>query len=150
MGRNNKYETHVQPRLDELVELWENGMTEKEISEELGVSQQSFEKYKKEHPELRDRLINARKKKIRQIKSSLMRRAEGFHETETKTVIKDENGKVTRIVEQVDKYYPPDVGAIHLWLKNNDSEWRNDDETTVGLKRAKLELEKLKAEAENW
>ena len=55
-GRKNKYETHVVNRLDE-VRMWmENGATEKDIYETLGVSKESFYKYKRTYPDLFDAL----------------------------------------------------------------------------------------------
>lgn len=149
MGRKSKYESHVQPRLDEIAE-WYQTMSEGEIADELGVSQTTFETYKKDHPELKEKLERAKKKLNGKMRSALKKRGLGFHESETEVVVKTENGKVTKTERIVDKYYPPDVGAIHLWLKNNDPDWRNDDESTLSLKRAKLELEKMKAEAEIW
>ena len=63
---------------------------------------------------------------------------------------KDEDGKKVRIVEETERYAHPDTGAIHLLLKNLDETWRNDDQTTVDLKKQRLELEKEKQEANNW
>ena len=54
-------------------------------------------------------------------------------------------GKV-RVVEEYKKYAQPDTGAIHLLLKNLDPEWRNDDQTTIDMKKEKLQIEKDKAE----
>lgn len=150
MGRKNKYETHVKPRLDEITE-WYQTMSEKEIAEEcLGISQSSFENYKKEHEELRKKLEAAKKMVNGKMKAALKKRGLGFHEKETKTIIRDVNGVKTKVIEVNEKYFPPDVGAIHLWLKNNDPDWRNDDQSTMDLRKAKLELDRMKAEAEVW
>lgn len=149
MGRKSKYESHVQPRLGEIAE-WYQTMTEGEIADRLGVSQVSFEAYKKSHEELRDCLRDARKAFCAELKASLKKKAVGYEYIETKTCIRREGNKDIKVIEEYKKYAHPDTGAIHLLLKNLDPDWRNDDEATLSLKRAKLELEKMKAEAEIW
>lgn len=150
MGRNGKYETHVLPRFDDIAKWCEAGLREKDICEELHISQTSFENYKKEHEKLRDLIKDAREKGVRKAKQSLKKLTEGFHEEETEITIREENGHVSKTIKTKKKYFPPDVAAINLYLKNYDPEWHNDDEATLSLKRAKLELEKMKAEAEIW
>ena len=44
----------------------------------------------------------------------------------------------------------PDLGSIHLLLKNIDPEWHNDDKATLDLKKEQLELAKKKQEADEW
>lgn len=156
MGRKNKYETHVKPYLDQIPE-WYKTMTEGEIANRLGVSQSSFDNYKVEHKELLDCLQSCRKELVDELKESLKKKARGFTYTETKeTYMEKENADGTREkagairVEKTTKYAQPDTGAIHLLLKNLDDTWRNDDRETMNLKREKLELDKQKAESENW
>lgn len=149
MGRKNRYETHVQPYLEQITE-WYQLLNEKQIAQRLGISTASFEKYKTEYPELVEALKNGRDKLVEDLKNTLKKKAQGFYFEETKTYIKDENGKETKIVEKYKRYAQPDTGAIHLLLKNLDETWRNDDKTTVDLKQAKIDLEKQKAEDNNW
>lgn len=149
MGRKNKYETHVQPRLEE-IKLWYGTMTEAQIAKKLGVSVASFENYKLSYPELVECLTSGKEILIEELKETLKRKAKGFHYTETKKTIRNVNGNKTQVIEEYERYSPPDTGAIHLLLKNLDDEWRNDDKATMDLKREKLELEKSKAENEAW
>ena len=44
----------------------------------------------------------------------------------------------------------PDTGAIHLLLKNIDPNWRNDDATTLELKKRQTEIAEKKADAAEW
>lgn len=149
MGRKNKYESHVKPYLSQIAE-WYETMTEEQIAVKLGVSVASFENYKSIYPELKDCLTNAKRAFCVELKDALKKKAIGFHAEETKTSIRQEGSKEIKVIEKTKKYYPPDTGAIHLLLKNLDPEWRNDDKETMDMKKAKLELERLKAEAENW
>lgn len=149
MGRKSLYDTLVKPYLSK-VEEWCQDMDECQIAERLGVSVSSFENYKRKYPELLQALKNGRQQLVVDLKSALKKKAKGFFYEETKTTIRDENGKKTQVVEKFKKYAPPDTGAIHLLLKNYDPDWKNDDQTTVDLKREQLELARQKADNENW
>lgn len=149
MGRKGRYETHVQPFLNDIAE-WYGLINEDQIAKKLGISVASFEKYKNEHPELRESLKKGKEDLIEELKTTLKKKAKGFYYEETKTYIKQENGKEVKTVEKHKKYAQPDTGAIHLLLKNLDDTWRNDDKATQDLKKEKLELDRQKAENENW
>ena len=152
MGRKNNYPELVEPYLDK-ISSWYKSMTEGQIAKKLGVSTAAFEKYKKENSELVECLNRGKKELAEDLKDSLRKKAKGFYYTETKkTYVQDADGNKTGEVriEKTRKYAVPDLGSIHLLLKNLDENWRNDDETTLELKRRKLELEKQKAENSNW
>lgn len=149
MGRNNKYETNVKPHLAE-IKIWYETLTEGQIAKKLGVSTASFENYKLKYPELVECLNSGRELLIEELKDSLKKKAKGFHYTETKKTIREIDGHKTQLIEQFDRYSPPDTGAIHLLLKNLDDTWRNDDKQTMDLKKQKIELEKQKSENEDW
>lgn len=149
MGRRNKYETHVKPHLNDIMHWYEDS-TEAQIAKKLGISVASFENYKTTYPELVECLKAGKETLIEELKDSLKKKAKGFRYTETKKIIRNVNGQKTQIIEEYDRYSPPDTGAIHLLLKNLDDSWRNDDQTTIDLKKQKLELERQKAENDNW
>lgn len=149
MGRKGRYETHVQPYLSQIAE-WYGLINEDQIAKRLGISVASFEKYKNEHPELRESLKKGREDLIEELKTTLKKKAKGFYYEETKTYIRQENGHEVKTVEKHKKYAQPDTGAIHLLLKNLDDTWRNDDKATLDLKKEKMELDRQKAENDNW
>ena len=149
MGRKSKYELNIKPYLKEIPK-WYETMTEAEIAHKLGVSVASFENYKNQYPELVAVLHNAKEQLVESLKVSLKKKALGFVYTEKKRTIRNVDGVDTKVVEEYEKYSPPDTGAIHLLLKNLDDSWRNDDHITVDFKREKLELERMKAEMENF
>ena len=146
MGRKGKYETNVQPYLRDIKE-WYQTMTEGQIAKRLGVSVASFENYKSRHPELIEALQNAKETLIDDLKATLKRRAKGFTYDEEKLTIFSDGTEKREITTKASL---PDVGAIHLLLKNLDDDWRNDDRPTMRLKMEKLELERTKIENENW
>lgn len=151
MGRKNRYESHVKPFLEEIPK-WYEDMTEGQIAAKLGIAISTFEKYKNEYPELVTCLQKGKEILISELKDNLKRKAKGFYYTETKRIYKEVNGVKSGEVEVIEneKYAVPDTGAIHLLLKNLDETWRNDDSATMDLKRQKIELEKQKAESDEW
>ena len=88
--------------------------------------------------------------KFYRLKSALKKKAKGFYYKETKRTIRDVDGTKTQVVEEYEKYAPPDTGAIHLLLKNIDPNWRNDDKETMELKKRQVDIAEKKAEDANW
>lgn len=150
MGRKSKWESHIEPRLAEIAELYQDH-DEGQIAEIIGVSSTTWEKYKAERPELREALRSGREKLIAGLKESLKKKARGYEYTEQKEYIRENaDGSKSRVIERYKKYAHPDLGAIHLLLKNLDPEWHNDDAATLELKQEQLEIARKKAEAGDW
>lgn len=149
MGRKNKFETHVRPRFEE-IKVWYQDLTEKEITKKLGISVRAWENYKKEYPELAEVLKDSKTELKRELKESLKKKAKGFTYEETKTIIREENGKQVKVVEKYKKYAQPDLGSIHLLLKNLDEDWHNDDATTIKQKNKALDLTERRVEQGEW
>ena len=145
MGRKDRYESHVKPRLEE-IRTWYQVCTEAQIAKKLGISMTTFGRYKREHPELREVLKEGRETLVEDLKVTLKKKAQGYYYEETKTVIRQEGEKEVRVIEKYKRYAHPDTGAIHLLLKNLDDDWRNDDKPTMEMKRQHLQLAKQKAE----
>lgn len=150
MGRKGKYETHVEPRLHE-ISKWICTMTEGQIASKLGINQSTFQRYKNKHPELAEALVEGIGNLKVELKETLKKKAQGYTYEEEKTTRKIEGGKVIAITKETYKRYAqPDTGAIHLLLKNIDEEWRNDDKTSVDLKKRQLDLTEKRVEQGEW
>ena len=150
MGRKDRYESHVKPKLDE-IKKWITNLNEGQIAKKLGVSISAFTVYKRDHPELVKALQDGMEELRVELKDALKKKAKGFMYEETKTTRKIEDGKVVGMtVEKYEKYAPPDTGAIHLLLKNIDPNWKNDDDRTYELKKKQVEIAEKKADDANW
>lgn len=149
MGKGNKYYTHVKPYLRK-IEQWYKDEDEQQIAKKLGISPSSFLRYKKQHKELAEIIANCKKSLSNELKSTLKKRAKGFYYTDTKTYIKDDGERQIKIIEEHKKYALPDVGAIHLLLKNIDEEWHNDDVRTLKIKEKQIEIQERKLEQDEW
>lgn len=150
MGRKSKWESHIEPRLEEISELYQDH-DEAQIAKIIGVSTTTWEKYKAERPELRNALRSGKEKLIDDLKESLKKKAKGYEYVEKKEYIrKNADGTESRVIERFVKYAHPDLGAIHLLLKNLDPTWHNDDAVTLEMKKDQLELARKKAENDQW
>lgn len=150
-GRKSAYETRIKPRFSEVLKWLENGATEKQIYENLGVSRDVFYKYKREYKEFQDLIKNGRKSLVLQLRGALVKKALGFDYVETKTVkTKDINGENVERIETTIKHSLPDVAALNLCLKNYDPDnWANDPQA-LKLKREELELRREIADRDDW
>lgn len=150
MGRKSRYETHVKPYLNQIQE-WYEDLDERQIAvDKLGIAVSTWEKYKRENPELRDVLKRGKQQLVSELKTSLKKKAKGFYYEETKTCIRELGGKQVKTIEKYKKYAQPDTGALHLLLKNLDDNWHNDDKATLDLKQKQLELTERKIEQSEW
>lgn len=148
-GRPDKYATHVQPYLDKLPE-WYKTMTVRQICKKLGVSKTSLYKYAAEYPELEEILEKCKGDLIDELRSALKQRALGYTYKETTTKQTVNNKGLETVTTTVERHLPPDLGSIHLLLKNLDPDWHNDDMETLRIKKKELEIKEQRADAENW
>lgn len=134
-----------------LVEKWaRDGISEKIIAENLGISVTTLEVYKKTHPEFSKSLKKGREILIAELENALVKRALGYEFDEKKIYTKDEDGKKTTYTEITKKHQPPDVGALFGLLKNKDPEHYSDNPQMLELRRQELELKKRMAEDQEW
>lgn len=133
-----------------LVEEWaRSGLTESQISANLGISRSTLGVFKQQYPELLEALRRGREIAIAQFENSLYKRFLGFNYETLKTSIRMINGMEVRFTDKSLKYMPADVGAIIILLKNKDRQnWsdnpvKRDLEREIFAFRKELELARL-------
>lgn len=150
-GRKKLYETLVKPRLNEIEEWVRSGNSYKDIAKALGISIQSWCEYLNQHEEFSETVTNARKGAISEVKQALLKKALGFEYEEKKTYIKkDDDGKEYKYTEVVKKQSLPDNGAIGMYLRNYDKDYRDKDWQTNEFRRLEIELKEKLADKDNW
>ena len=152
MARPNNYNKKVKPYLDDIAEMTCN-MTDEDIAKELGIGYSTWCRYKKNYEELREVLKGGRRKLVKDLKSTLIKKAQGFDYVETKVTkeLNVETGEleVTKYEENT-KHALPDVAAINLLLKNYDKDnWANDPQM-IELRKKELELREKQIEASEY
>lgn len=146
-GRKSKYETNVKPRLLEIAAWCRDGLTDKEIAEKLGISQDSFYVYKNEHTEFSDTLKETKEIADIKVENSLNKNANGYDYEEQTVVMKKEviykDGKRVKEVTYpeiitITKHKEAETKAQMFWLQNRKPEkWRNQSQ--IDLRVNKLE-----------
>ena len=138
MGKS-QYHLLVEPHLDEVRELSKQGYNEKEIASVFGVPERTWRVYKKERAALSAAIVEGRRKAQSDITNALYKRATGFTEqVEELVAVRDaQNNLVRHDVKRIKKYFPPDMGAIRMWLGYRSPEKWGDKSTD---RQTELEL----------
>lgn len=136
-----KYQEWLTPEGLLKLEGWaRDGLTDEQISQNIGISRDTFYRWKKEYTDISDTLKRGKEVVDRQVENALLKRALGYEYDEiTKEICEDaETGKpklaVTKVVT---KQVVPDTTAQIFWLKNRKPDmWRDrkDLDLSGGIK----------------
>lgn len=119
-----------------LIEGWaRDGLIDEQIANNLGISVDTFYKYKKKYPEFSEALKKGKEVSDYEVENALFKKATGY-------IIKLNKQKVTKdgdIIEITEEMYmQPDTTAQIFWLKNRrPDKWRdkvelnNENEKTL-------------------
>lgn len=156
-GRKDKYETHVKPYFEEIKMMKVNGYDDIDIAKAIGINKSTFAKYKAEKKEFRELIEKANVNLELKVVDALAQRAVGIKYTEKKkTVRKKGNEVVFQEIVETEKFLPPDVGAIALYMKRNNIYNTAEEELTKArIRKANAETDMLTGEtqgedANNW
>ena len=111
VGRPTALTPFVKSKIPDLIRM---GLTDTKIAEIIGVSQSTVSYWKKRNKQFVIEYNLLKQEQNSTVEKSLYKRATGFGVT----------------VNQKEQYYPPDVQAISLWLKNKTEEWKEGGEQT--------------------
>lgn len=167
VGRPCKYESHVEPRLNEIYEWLKAGYTDDSIAESLSIGYSTWMKYKAEIVELKEFVMRARLHKSCLVMNAQFEKAKGIKEKvpkafKLKEIIYDDKGKKQSEIERLEYgeeyiYVPPDVNAADLFLRNNDPSYKSAKSAEIGnitvnnfqLPQKQQELAQLDTEIQN-
>lgn len=152
MGRPSKYETHIKPHFEQIKKWAEQGATERQISEQLGVAYSSFNLYKTKYPEFSEILKQKDMRPlVEELRGALVKKALGFQYKEKKEYLKEdpETGKKSKYIEITTKESLPDTTAIFGALNLYDPDYVRDKKNH-DLREKDYELRKAIAKANNF
>ena len=120
-----------------------DGLIEKQIASNMGVSIRTLINWKQRFPELAKALSRGKDVADREVENALHKRALGYWVTETKTTILPDGVKT----EEFHKHIVPDTTAQIFWLKNRKpDQWREKNDLTLtpsnGVLESLMELHK--------
>ena len=122
-GRPSKFKPEFQTLARQFAEL---GATDAQMAKNFGVTEQTFNNWKKTHPEFFESLKDGKTIADDAVEQSLFHRATGYSHPEDK-ILSTKFGVET--IPTI-KHYPPDTTACIFWLKNRrGGEWRDKFET---------------------
>lgn len=149
-GRKGKYDTHVLPFFDKIDKMLNEGASEKQVAEALGISYPAWNNYKKDYPAFGELCGKPRTKLIEDLRSALVRRALGFtYEEKKQYITEDESGNKKKHTEITTKQALPDTTAIFGALNIYDPEYVKDKKAHE-LKEQELELRRMQAEMKDF
>ena len=154
-----KYREWLEPDGLLLLEAWaRDGLTDEQISKNMGITSRSLTEYKKNYLPIFLALKRGKEVVDHEVENASLKRALGYTVKETITtgepVIVDGKQQLKNSkVKIIEKHIAPDVGAQIFWLKNRKvEEWRDKKEYVPELverMESKLTLEELRTIAEH-
>ena len=129
------------------IESWaRDGLTDEQISNNIGCSRSTIYEWAKKHSCISDALKRGRAPIDLEVENLLLKRARGFEYEEIETVIEvTPDGEQKQRVRKMKRVALPDTGAIIFWLKNRKPDvWRRM--SPEFKRKTDLEADKLKAE----
>ena len=123
--RKDSYEVRVQPKLALVTGWCRRGLTKEQISENLGISVQSFDNYMRRYEEFAQAVDKGKEEVEIHIENALVKRALGYSYREVtrerKQVENPETGEMEYklvVTKSVTKHVVPDVGAQQYYLEH--------------------------------
>ena len=137
---NGKYQQWLEPEGLTLLEGWaRDGLTDEQLSQNMGIGTTTLYRWKEEYREIREALKRGKEVVDIQVENALLKRALGYEYTEeTRELLKDkETGEYSLSVTKiVTKEVAPDVTAQIFWLKNRKpKKWRSDPQESGNEKQ---------------
>jgi hypothetical protein len=121
-GRPTKLEERM---IEQVFEMALLGLTDVQMAKVLGVSEVTFNDYKKKHPEFLKSLTQGKEDADGKVAKAMYKRALGL------TITEDALTRDGEVV-QLKKELPPDTAAAKHWLANRQRNlWANNGETTI-------------------
>lgn len=107
----------VKSKLDYIKAAAATFYTQKQMCEDLGLTEQTFVNLKKKHPEIQKAINDGEVLLLNDLFSSLKRKATGFKESvTTRSMEKNPIGGTKTKIHEEEKYFPPDFEAIKYIL----------------------------------
>lgn len=128
-----KYEYTSQEFLDSISEMAGAGMTDVEISLNLGLAAETFCRNKKRYPQLRQALSHARAKVNAAVRQRYLQTGLGGLTVQTITKRTLQGGVEETTISTTE--LPPDARVLANWLSLHDEDWK---QKSIELKRLDL------------
>lgn len=149
----------VLSRLEEIEKWAAMGLSEAQISFNLGISRSSLENYKKANVDILNCLKRGKTKADFKVENALYKKAIGYKALKVavqkcKDIYYDDEGRKCQKERletlEYEEEVQPDVQAIKYWLGNRKSGKWKDNPTKADIDKQVLELKKQQIKNEEW
>lgn len=130
-----KYQEWLEPESLVLLEGWaRDGLTDDQISKNIGVSPRTLYDWKTKYPPILQSLKKGKEVADYEVENAMHKSAIGYFVEETKTYINEVEGVKTRRIEKTKKWIAPNTAAQIFWLKNRrPDKWLDKPEEDQGF-----------------
>jgi len=137
LKKDDKWNTHIMPRLNDIKEWLVQGDTVREVCKKLSVSPETWYKYCREHEILMELVNMGRSVLCNEVEKSLLKLCTGYEYEELKTIVEeDKNGKKRTKLEKTKRHQPPSAQAISFFLRNRmPEEWSDKKELILDTRQ---------------
>lgn len=119
MARPSRYKAEYAEQAEKLCRL---GATDRELADFFGVTEQTVNNWKRDHPEFFESLKRGKVLADAEVADKLFKRATGY----SHPAVKIFNDQGTPLEVPYTEHYPPDTTAAIFWLKNRQKDkWRD-------------------------
>lgn len=142
----SKYETHIEPRLNEIAQWAMDGMTEKDMARNLGITYSTFRLHKGKQSALSAALMAAVPTIVKEMEGNAKRIASGYDTTEVTREYgfdRDGNRILIKETERV-RHIPASAQMAEFILCNKaPDEWRRKQEIDTKVSINKQDIKAL-------
>lgn len=158
MGRQN-YDEFLEKSVDCIKTMVSDGLTDKEISEKLGISYSTWKNKKAKNKVIRDAIDEVKDTRNQEVEEALFKNCKGYHyyeevPTKVKEEVINEKGTVLTVekvvVSTVKKWKSADLAAQKYWLNNRKKATWKENPNAIELKRKELKLKEKEIDGKAW
>ena len=115
------------------------GLNDDQIAKKLGIARCTYYEYQKKYPDFSDAIKKGKSPVDVKVENAFLKRALGFEYEEVHTEYRLKDKKkgekpkaIPVIIKKIKKFFPPDVAAGFIWMKNRRSHlWKDKHELEI-------------------
>ncbi|ELC8435497.1 Xaa-His dipeptidase [Clostridium perfringens] len=158
MGRQSCDE-YLENALDRIKTMVRDGMTDKEISEKLGISYSTWKNKKAKNKVIKDAIDEIKDIRNQEVEEALFKNCKGYHyyeevPTKVKEEVENEKGTILTVekvvISKVKKWKAADLAAQKYWLNNRKKAVWKEDPNKVAYNNKIIKLKEKEIEGKEW
>lgn len=158
MGRQSCDE-YLENALDRIKTMVRDGITDKEISEKLGISYSTWKNKKAKNKVIKDAIDEIKDIRNQEVEEALFKNCKGYHyyeevPTKVKEEVENEEGTILTVekvvISKVKKWKAADLAAQKYWLNNRKKAVWKEDPNKVAYNNKIIKLKEKEIEGKEW